>query len=109
MPSSENVEVPEVRKYDLKVQNMSGKTVTGLDPEGKKVTMPLPTGKTMADFVDDLSDRIRSGRPTIAIVAQCVGKEAIVGLRGCAGSSDDENTPEFNESDSDASSDCESS
>lgn len=102
MPSSEGVEVPEVKKYDLKVQSMTGKGVTGTSPEGKKVVLPLPTGKTMEDFVEELRDRVRSGRPTIAIVAQCVGREAIVGMRGYAASSDDETAPEFNDEQSES-------
>jgi len=80
-PGTENVEVPEIIKYDLRVINVDEKLVTGATSDGTKKIIPLPTSTGMMELVDSILEKFAEEQPIIVTVLCCIGKEGIIRVR----------------------------
>jgi translation initiation factor 5A len=80
-PGTENVEVPEIIKYDLRVTEVDDKWLTGATNDGSEKTIALPTSTAMMELVDSIRDKFAEEQPIVVTVLACVGKEGIIRVR----------------------------
>jgi hypothetical protein len=89
-----------VTKVDVRSE-----TVTGTTIKGETKTFKLPSGRqeSLEELKETIIKRVNKDRlPTLVTIAEAVGKEGIVDVRGTGGSSDEDvDTDRYASSDED--------
>jgi len=78
---TETVEVPEVKKLDLRVVDVDDNWVTCVTNEGTEQALPLPSGAAMNELADSIREKFLEDQPIIVTVLRCTGKEGIIRCR----------------------------